>query len=89
MTVSVVLSVGLFCASLVFGLVQYIVTNLFTKKLDELNAGFKELAGKLEQYVKVQDHKEDLGELKRRLEKIEDKVSTLDNKGNQQHGNAY
>lgn len=74
MTTPVIVTICIFIANSIFGLLWYIVTNMFLKKLDELNASFKELSGKLEQYVKVQDHKDDLSEVKRRLEKVEDKV---------------
>ena len=74
MSTSTLITLILFFASLFFGLIQWIVTNLFVKKMDELNQSFKELSNKLEHYVKVQDHKDDYIRLDRRIEKIEDKL---------------
>lgn len=59
------------------GLGVFIIHHMFIKKLDKLQTSFEKMAERLEQYVKIQDHKEDLSEVKRRIEKLEDSQREL------------
>lgn len=73
MTAGLITTIALFITSLIFNLVGFLIVNLFIKRIDKLTEGFEKMADKLEQFVKVQDHKDDVSELKKRIEKLEDK----------------
>lgn len=75
MTLTVMVSIALFTLSIIFNLISYVVTNLFVKKMDQLLVSFDKMAEKLEHYVKVQDHKDDLNELRKRMDRLEDRAN--------------
>lgn len=70
-------SVGLFAAGVLFALVQFIVANVFLKRMDEIVTTVKELSKDLhrqyELFVLKENHYRDLDELKKRIEKVEEK----------------
>ena len=70
----------LFVASLVGGLVSFIFANLFFKKLDKLSDSFDKLADKLEQYVKKEDYREVIREIKDRLNTIDHELKEIRDK---------
>jgi cell division protein FtsB len=74
MELSTVITIGV---NMLFALLMFIFQKLFIERLDKLQQSFEKMADKLEQYVKIQDHKEDMYELTKRVEKNERDIELL------------
>ena len=76
MSAGILITVSIFIIGAIFSLIQFIVANVFIKKIDEISKDVRELTKELsvqyQLFVLKTDHNREMDEVKKRLDKLEE-----------------